>query len=133
MRVTLGQQVFLIFLGLVIIYGLWLVINTIAIPRMSPYKISIEKAKSLINNNYVDVIIDVRSPQEIKITGALPGSVNIPIEKLEYIVPSNYPDKNTRILVYCRKGIRANKATDKLRSMGYKSVYFITESYENLL
>lgn len=134
MRLTLGQQIILIILGLIIIYGLWLVLNNVGIlPRMSPYKISLEKAKALMNNNYIDLIIDVRSPQEIKQTGKLPNSVNIPLDSLEYVVPNTYPDKTMNILIYCRRGIRANKATEKLRAIGYKNVYFITESYENLL
>ena len=133
MRLSLAAQIFLILLGLVIIYGLWIVLNNIASPRLSPYKISSGKAKALINNNYVDVVIDVRTPQEIKQTGSLPGSVNIPFESLSYVIPNTYPDKTTRILIYCRTGKRASKATDLLRSMGYTSVYFITDSYENLM
>lgn len=133
MRVTLAGQLFLILIGLVIIYGLWIVLNNVAVPRMSPYKISSSKAKALINNNYVDVVIDVRTPQEIKQTGAYPGSVNIPLDNLSAVVSYTYPIKTTRILIYCRKGIRANKATELLRSMGYTSVYFITDSYEDLM
>ena len=133
MRQSFGQQILLIILGLIIIYGLWILLNNVALPRISPYKISASKAKSLINNNYVDVVIDVRTVGEVKQTGKLPGAVNIPIDNLEYVVPNTYPDKNTRILVYCRKGIRAKKATEKLRSMGYNSVYFITDSYESLI
>lgn len=133
MRLTLAGQLFLILIGLVIIYGLWLVLNNVAVPRMSPYKISSSKAKALINNNYVDVVIDVRTPQEIKQTGSYPGSVNVPIDSLSAVVSNTYPIKTTRILIYCRKGIRANKATELLRSMGYTSVYFITDSYEDLM
>jgi len=132
-RIGLAEQLLLIALGLVIIYGLWTVLSNVAIPRMSPYKITASKAKALINNNYVDVVIDVRTPEEIKMTGALPNSVNIPLKNLELVVPNTYPDKTTNILVYCRKGIRANKATDKLRSLGYTNVYFITDSYEELM
>lgn len=133
MRSSLVQLVLLIILGLVIIYGLWILINSIALPRISPYRISTSKAKFLLNNNYVDVVIDVRTPEEIKLTGSLPSSINIPLKNLNFVVPNTYPDKNTRILVYCRKGIRANEATQILRSLGYSNVFFITESYENLL
>ena len=133
MRVSLAIQIILIFIGLIIIYGLWLVISNVATPSISPYRLSVTKAKALLDNNYVDVVIDVRTPEEIKMTGALPNSVNIPLNNLELVVPNTYPDKTTNILVYCRKGIRANKATDKLRSLGYTNVYFITDSYEELM
>ena len=133
MRVSLAIQIILIFIGLIIIYGLWLVINNVAIPSISPYRLSVTKAKALLDNNYVDVVIDVRSPKEIKQTGTLPGSVNIPIDSLTTIVPNTYPDKTSRILIFCRTGKRANKATEILRSMGYNSVYFITNSYEELM
>jgi rhodanese-related sulfurtransferase len=133
MRLSLGQQVILIILGLIIIYGLFMTLNNVVVPRMNPYRISSQKAKSLINNNYIDLVIDVRPPSEVKQTGALPISVNIPIDSLEYVVPNTYPDRTANILIYCRKGIRANQATNKLRSLGYKNVYFITDTYESLL
>lgn len=133
MRLSLAQQVILIVLGLVIIYGLYMTLNNVVVPRMNPYRISGEKAKSLMNNNYIDLVIDVRTPAEVKQTGTLPSSVNIPIDSLEYVVPNTYPDRTANILIYCRKGIRASKATDKLRALGYKNVYFITDSYETLL
>ena len=133
MRLSTSQKIILIILGLIIIYGLWLTLNNVAVPRVSPYRITAEKAKSLINNNYVDLIIDVRTPQEIQQTGKLPGSINIPLDSLEYVVPTTYPNRTANILIYCRKGIRSNKATNKLRSLGYKNVYFITDTYESLL
>lgn len=33
------------------------------------------------------------------------------------------PDKNAVLLVYCRTGIRAKDASQKLANLGYKNVY----------
>ena len=133
MRLSLAQQIVLIILGLIIIYGLYITLNNVVVPRINPYRITATKAKSLMNNNYIDLVIDVRTPVEVKQIGALPSSVNIPIDSLEYVVPNTYPNRTANILIYCRRGIRASQATNKLRSLGYKNVYFITDSYESLL
>ena len=37
--------------------------------------------------------------------------------------PAELPDKDARLVVYCRTGVRSRQAADKLVEMGYTNVY----------
>lgn len=99
----------------------------------SPYKISPDEAKKLIKNKEFDFILDVRTDSERNTFGFYPGSVNINISELERRFPSEFPNKNLHILVYCKSGRRARIATEKLQQLGYKNVKYITAPYTSLL
>lgn len=55
----------------------------------------------------------------------IPGSINIPMDELENVVPTVFPDKEQTIIVYCaNKGCQASpNAARKLEEMGYENVY----------
>lgn len=99
----------------------------------SAYRISSEKAKEMIQKNNVDVILDVRTGVERDRLGYYPGSVSIQREDLEERMRKEYPDKNTRIIVYCNTGHRARMATDALQQMGYHNARYISSTYASLL
>jgi phage shock protein E len=82
--------------------------------------ISPEEAQKLIGQEGV-YLIDVRTVEEYS-EGHIPGSMNIPLDKLEsiqMIVP--YADKT--MIVYCRSGNRSAQAADLLESYGYLKIY----------
>ena len=99
----------------------------------SPYRISSQKAKQLIQSNKIDVILDVRTNLELATLGTYPGSTHIPSADIERMMPNSYPNKQTRILVYCNTGHRARMATDKLHALGYKNTVYISSGYSSLL
>ncbi len=99
----------------------------------SPYKISSDEAKKLIKNKAFDVILDVRTDSERNAFGFYPGSVNINISELERRFPSEFPNKNLHILVYCKSGRRARIAIETLQQLGYKNVKYITGLHTSLL
>ena len=99
----------------------------------SHYKISPDEAKKLIKNKAFDVILDVRTDSERKTYGLYPGSVNINISELERRFPSEFPNKNLHILVYCKSGRRARIAIETLQQLGYKNVKYITGLHTSLL
>ena len=88
----------------------------------SYHQISQEEAKTMMG--YVDghVIVDVRRLDEYN-EGHIPGAICIPNESIGETQPSELPDKNQVILVYCRSGIRSKEAAQKLFDMGYTRVY----------
>ena len=98
----------------------------------SPYLVTSEEAKKLIQERKVDVVLDVRTKIEYNL-GHYPESVHIPTAQLADSVESLIPDKNTRILVYCNTGQRSRYATDLLRAKGYKHVNYISGPYWSLL
>ena len=67
------------------------------------------------------VILDCREPSEYK-AGHLPGAVNIPRGLLEFKIEEKIPDKNSRIIMYCKSGGRASLACCSISPMGYKNV-----------
>lgn len=78
--------------------------------------ISQEEGKRMIEEKHV-VLVDVRTPEEFK-AGHIPGAINIRNESIKG-EPEELPDKNARILLYCRSGLRAKDAMTKLDELGY--------------
>ena len=99
----------------------------------SPYRISSQTAKQLIQANKFDVILDVRTTFERSSLGFYPGSIHIPSSDLERMMPNRYPNKQTRVLAYCNTGHRARMATDKLHALGYRNAVYISSAYSSLL
>jgi phage shock protein E len=99
----------------------------------SQYRISSMEAKQRIQKGEFDVILDVRTDLEVKTLGFYPGSVHIPSPEIPSKVPLKYPNKETRILLYCNTGHRARIATDVLHKLGYKNVVYISSGYKSIL
>jgi rhodanese-related sulfurtransferase len=67
------------------------------------------------------LILDVREESEVA-EGKIPGAVCIPRGVLERDAPEALPDRQRRIVCYCRGGQRSVLACDTLREMGYTDV-----------
>lgn len=63
------------------------------------------------------VLLDVRSEEEYS-DGHIPGSKNVPVEKIEKVVDV-ITDKNTPVYVYCLRGSRSATAVSAMEKMGY--------------
>lgn len=86
--------------------------------------VSPKEAYQIIKNNKKDVvIIDVRTPSEVKTDGKIPNSILIPLGNLGEGIDKikNYKDK--KVIVYCRSGNRSASASRFLTSIGFKEVY----------
>jgi rhodanese-related sulfurtransferase len=88
------------------------------------------------------VLVDVRTPEELKFVGHVPGSLNVPwatgtsltrnprfVRELE----SKVPDKNRRVLLLCRSGKRSALALEAAIKAGFKAVSNIDEGFEGEL
>ncbi len=84
--------------------------------------ISQEEAAKMMQANDNHIIVDVRTNEEY-VQGHIPGAVCIPNETIEDEMPAELPDKAQVILLYCRSGVRAKNAAEKLAGMGYEHVY----------
>lgn len=87
--------------------------------------ISISEAKKLIKDNVPDVILDVRSNDEWK-DGHLSSATHIPLDDIKKKFNKAYPNKKTKVLIYCRSGARAGNAAQILESQGYTNVYSVS-------
>jgi len=63
------------------------------------------------------LLIDVRTEQEVDNMGMIPGAINIPVDDLRANL-SNI-DKQKEILVYCQVGLRGHVASTLLKNSGY--------------
>jgi len=83
-------------------------------------EISVSKAKELFDKGDW-LFLDCREPREFKM-GHIPGAINIPRGLVEFKVGNKIPDKNAKIVVYCKKGARGCLTACTLCTMGYKNV-----------
>ena len=68
-------------------------------------------------------LIDLRSEQNFN-NNHIPGSINIPYEKL-IANPDKYLDKNLKYFLYCQRGITSVKVCKILANQGNKVVNII--------
>ena len=68
------------------------------------------------------VLVDVRREDEY-LSGHIPGAILFPNEDInEKSAEEILPDKDKKILIYCRSGNRSKQASQKLADMGYKNI-----------
>ena len=90
--------------------------------------IDAEDAAALIDGGEA-VVIDVREPAEIMVTGKVPGSLNIPLAEFLAKADPGSPDHeptlqlDKAVILYCASGKRSQFAGNKLVELGYREVY----------
>ncbi|KAB0800700.1 hypothetical protein PPYR_06439 [Photinus pyralis] len=87
-----------------------------------------------LKDNRSTLLVDVREPEELKETGVLPASINIPLGEVENALKSmennefrtkyghNKPALETPLVFSCRSGKRSETAAKTAISLGYKNV-----------
>ena len=75
------------------------------------------------------LIVDVRDPPEVQVSGKIRGAVAVSRGMLEFRadpdLPSHHPafTKDKRVVLYCASGGRSALAGKTLQEMGYRSVF----------
>lgn len=82
-------------------------------------EVSVSQAKELFDQTGY-LFLDCRTSKEFKM-GHVPGAMNIPRGLLEFKISKKIPEKDTKIIMYCKKGGRGCLATCTLCRMGYKN------------
>lgn len=88
------------------------------------------------------VIIDVRGRNEIRASGSIPGSLNIPFDKVDSALQKNpqefrkvfglnKPKENSPILFLCQRGVRSKAAMDAARAMGFRKAMSLRGGWES--
>ncbi|MFA9421585.1 MAG: rhodanese-like domain-containing protein [Gammaproteobacteria bacterium] len=93
--------------------------------------LDIAAARELFKQSNYAVIIDVREADSVA-KSKLNDSVHISRGLLEMKAPGHCPDPDTVILTHCGGGGRASLAALTLKQMGYKNVYAITATYDDI-
>lgn len=84
--------------------------------------ISMDEAISIMEKESDYIILDVRTLEEFK-EKHIPGAICVPNETIGNEGIPSLPDKNQKILVYCRSGNRSKQASQKLADMGYTNIF----------
>lgn len=68
------------------------------------------------------IILDVRNTDEFA-ESRIDGAINVPLMSIEEKIEKVISNKDAIILVYCKSGVRAELASQKLINLGYTNVY----------
>lgn len=80
------------------------------------------------------LVIDMREPEDIKETGAIPGSMNVPLGMLPIKADQELPegvrdqklqDRDQEIVVTCAAGGQAALGAKTLKDMGFTNVRYV--------
>jgi len=96
-------------------------VNNIDVNKTEYIRISAEEAKTIIDSEDV-IILDVRTQEEFD-SGHIENAVLLPVTEITDNADGVLPDKDAKILVYCRSGNRSATAARELIRMGYTNVY----------
>lgn len=88
--------------------------------------ISVSELHSLLDQDAVLTLIDVRTPQEFE-EGHVPGARNIPLDELDAAqrVRSGELPADQPIYILCRSGKRATAAQEIFQKAGYHHVHVV--------
>lgn len=81
-------------------------------------EIDIEQYKAMVAAGEPHVLVDVREDNEFA-AGHVQGAVHLSKGVIERDIESKYPEKDTKLVLYCGGGFRSALSADNLRIMGY--------------
>jgi rhodanese-related sulfurtransferase len=81
-------------------------------------EIDIEEYKRLVAAGEAGQLVDVREDNEWEAAHAA-GAVHLSKGTIERDIEKTFPDKQTKLVLYCGGGYRSALATDNLQKMGY--------------
>ena len=67
-----------------------------------------------------NVLLDVRTPEEFA-EGHVPGAINIDVKNNNFTDEISKLDTKKNYYIYCKSGVRAKLATDKMQEKGFKN------------
>jgi rhodanese-related sulfurtransferase len=84
-------------------------------------EIDIEGYKRLLAAGEAGQLVDVREDNEWQAAHAA-GAIHLSKGIIERDIETAFPDKDTRLVLYCGGGYRSALATDNLQKMGYRNI-----------
>jgi rhodanese-related sulfurtransferase len=106
-----------------------------------PTSVSPPEAWALVSAGHA-VLVDVRTPEELKFVGRVPGSLNVPWAtgtaltrnpRFARELEAKVPDKSKRLLLLCRSGKRSALALEVAVKAGFSRASNISEGFEGEL
>ena len=84
-------------------------------------QIDIDEYKRLRTSGEAGQLVDVREESEFALMHA-EGAVHLSKGVIERDIETRFPDKDTKLILYCGGGYRSALATDNMQKMGYRNV-----------
>lgn len=84
-------------------------------------EINIDEYKALRERGEAGQLVDVREDHEWQV-GHAAGAIHLSKGVIERDIEKTFPDKTTKLVLYCGGGYRSALATDNLQKMGYANV-----------
>ena len=84
-------------------------------------EVNIEQYLEMRKSGSAGQLVDVREDHEWEASHAA-GAVHLGKGIIERDIETAFPDKNTKLVLYCGGGYRSALATDNLQKMGYTNV-----------
>jgi rhodanese-related sulfurtransferase len=84
-------------------------------------EIDIEEYKRLRDAGEAGQLVDVREDNEWEANHAR-GAIHLSKGIIERDIETTFPDKSTKLILYCGGGYRSALATDNIQKMGYTDV-----------
>jgi rhodanese-related sulfurtransferase len=112
-----------------------------ATPAAVPESVSPQEAWAVVSAGQA-VLVDVRTPEELKFVGQVPGSLNVPWAtgtsltrnpRFARELEAKVRDKHQRVLLLCRSGKRSALALEAAVKAGFTGISNIREGFEGEL
>jgi len=88
----------------------------------TPERIAIPDLEEKLQSKSKPLVVDVRKTSEIEESGAIPGAVHIPVERLAERI-EDLP-KDREVVFYCGGGGRASRAAQTAWDAGLRNVAY---------
>jgi rhodanese-related sulfurtransferase len=85
------------------------------------HEVNIEQYMQMRKSGDTGQLVDVREDHEWEAAHAA-GAVHLSKGIIERDIETTFPDKSTKLVLYCGGGYRSALATDNLQKMGYTNV-----------
>lgn len=79
---------------------------------------TLDNASEVNLKNKKNVLLDVRTPEEYA-EGHVPGAINIDVKNPNFEEEIQKLDPNKNYYIYCKSGVRAKLATEKMQEKGF--------------
>ncbi|KMT66853.1 rhodanese-like domain-containing protein [Catenovulum maritimum] len=107
-------------------------LNLVNQVRAQIKEIDIETMLEMKEQDQAFVLIDVREQNEWA-AGHIPDATYLGKGIIERDIESQFPDKATKLVLYCGGGYRSALAADNLQKMGYTNVISMDGGYRRWL
>lgn len=91
-------------------------------------EMTLEQFTALKGANDKFTLIDVREDREWQ-DARVPGAIHISRGVLEFQIEAKVPEKDSKVILYCRSGARSALAADALQKLGYSQVYSLAGGF----